>query len=299
MNLLRIEYFMKVAQCLNFTMAAQLLFITQPALSRQIALFEKEIGVELFDRTRKTLKLTEAGKILLAELEKINIARFNKQIHSAINKAKSEADRSKNIISLGCVSGINIGSTVSRTLMNFASKFSNVTFNIIYSDFRSLNEKLMDGSIDVAVTLSFHLGEFSDISYLKLEQRRHYVTMSINHKLANEKKLKLEDLKNETFLLLEEAVRNLDLLKPLYHKDTSFKPTIKYLPNNETILKNIEFGLGISFYDKSIGETRAGKLKFVPYEESEEFYLVCVWRKDNPNKALPLFIELLMNKEVL
>ena len=65
MDIRAIRYFMEVARELNITRAAENLHIAQPPLSRQIHQLEEELGVELFDRKKKKLQLTEVGQLLL------------------------------------------------------------------------------------------------------------------------------------------------------------------------------------------------------------------------------------------
>ncbi|MBP2652413.1 MAG: transcriptional regulator AlsR family, partial [Firmicutes bacterium] len=67
MELRQLKYFLSVAKNLNFTRSAAELFITQPTLSQQIAELEKEIGVQLFVRSTRKIKLTHAGTTLLGE----------------------------------------------------------------------------------------------------------------------------------------------------------------------------------------------------------------------------------------
>ncbi len=64
----QIKYFVTVAECLSFTEAAKCLFITQPALSRQISAMEQELGTKLFVRDKKRLKLTPGGSVLYNRL---------------------------------------------------------------------------------------------------------------------------------------------------------------------------------------------------------------------------------------
>ena len=73
MNLIQIEYFVEVARQLSFTNAANTLHISQPALSKQIAILEKELGVRLLDRNNRKVNLTDTGKILLEECEKLQL----------------------------------------------------------------------------------------------------------------------------------------------------------------------------------------------------------------------------------
>ena len=70
-----LEYFLVVVKHLNISKAAKELFISQPALSKQISQLEAELGVSLFDRTKHSLKLTHAGEVLLSETNEL----FKKQ----------------------------------------------------------------------------------------------------------------------------------------------------------------------------------------------------------------------------
>jgi DNA-binding transcriptional LysR family regulator len=71
MNSLQIQYFLTVAQYLNFSKAAEHHYTSQPSVSRQIALLEKELGFELFFRTKHSVQLTPAGKIVYDEFSQL------------------------------------------------------------------------------------------------------------------------------------------------------------------------------------------------------------------------------------
>ena len=63
MNDLQIDYFIAVARNLSFTKTAEEMYVSQPAISRQISHLEEELGYPLFDRSKKTTQLTPAGEI--------------------------------------------------------------------------------------------------------------------------------------------------------------------------------------------------------------------------------------------
>ena len=89
MNTTQLECFMEVANCLNFSRAAQRLNITQPAVSHQINALESELGVKLFQRTSKHVRLTQEGYLFIQyageilKLSRNSIARLKESSHDA------------------------------------------------------------------------------------------------------------------------------------------------------------------------------------------------------------------------
>jgi DNA-binding transcriptional LysR family regulator len=71
LNFSQIKCFLAAAECLSFTKAADRLYLSQPVLSRQIAAMEDELGIELFAREKKTIRLTPAGAVLAEGLNKL------------------------------------------------------------------------------------------------------------------------------------------------------------------------------------------------------------------------------------
>src|SRR3954452_2370690 len=79
MELRHLRYFVAVAEELHFRRAAERLYVAQPAVSEQVRKLEAELGVRLFDRTNRSVKMTDAGTALLGEgrrvLEQVEVAR--------------------------------------------------------------------------------------------------------------------------------------------------------------------------------------------------------------------------------
>jgi len=97
MELRQLSYFLAAAQTQNFRKAAQLCFVTQPALSRQIALLEKELGVALFKREKQQVRLTPAGQAL---------TEYAKQAAELLQQGQQELVRwqqgQSGIVQIGC-----------------------------------------------------------------------------------------------------------------------------------------------------------------------------------------------------
>lgn len=97
MDLRVLRYFLTVAKEQNFTRAAEQLHITQPTLSRQLAAFEQELGVSLFDRTGKTITLTSEGILLKRRaLEMLDIE------ERTLEELKPSKERIEGKVTVGC-----------------------------------------------------------------------------------------------------------------------------------------------------------------------------------------------------
>jgi len=118
MKLVRLRYFVAVAEELSFTRAAAKLRIAQPALSRQIRILENEVGVELFVRHGRALKLTPAGEVLSEEAA-IILAHYA----LATQRARNTANRDS-IVRVGI--GFGLGEHVDRVVTRHAESFADV-----------------------------------------------------------------------------------------------------------------------------------------------------------------------------
>ena len=287
MNFTRIEYFLAAAKYLNFTKAASVLYISQPSLSKQIALLEDELGVSLFERLPRALKLTAAGKLLNYEF-----TRLMPEIDSITEKVKRMKNEKLETLFIGCVESIHLGEIASESVRNFSTKAKNVELFIERYGFEALHNKIIDGSIDAAFTVSTQIGRLKNILYTEIEQRERYIIMSTNHRLATKNEIEIEDLRNETFVLHGKSI-SMALSEDLIEEceKYGFSPRIRYAPDIDSLLDYVELTDGIAFLDKSITENRLGRLKYYPTKTKKQFCLVCIWKKGNRNPALREFIK--------
>ena len=289
MNFTRIEYFLAAAEYLNFTKAANVLYISQPSLSKQIALLEDELGVLLFDRMPRAMQLTPAGKLLYYEFN-----RLMPEIDLITEKVKRMKNEKLDTLFIGCVESIQLGETASTIIRNFKTRADGVELFIERYGFEGLHNKLIDGSIDVAFTFSTQVGKIRDIMYAEIEERRRYIIMSTNHKLAHKDDIAIEDLRDETFVLHGQS-ESMALCDDIIEECDSlgFDPRLHYAPDIDALLDYVELIGGIAFLDKSITESRSGRLKYYPTKLEKSFNLICIWKKSNRNPALKEFIKCL------
>lgn len=286
-NITRIEYFLMAAKYMNFTKAANLLYISQPSLSKQIAILEEELGQQLFDRSKRNLTLTPAGRVLYSGFEKLM-----PEIESLVEKVKQIKNDAYDILYVGCVESIYLSNSVIKALGEFSANSKNVELIFERCDFDTIRKKTMDGTFDVSLTISHQISNMKDIESIIIEKRKRYLILSVNHRLADRERVGFQDLKDETFILMDKE-KSLVSYDDIFSacRENGYFPRIRYAPNNETILDYLEIGAGVAFLDKSIIENRSKRLKYIPINIGRGFNLVCIWKKNNDNPVLKEFVK--------
>ena len=182
-----LQYFLAAAREQSISRAAQSLGITQPAMSRQIAQLEKDLGAELFLRGRP-LRLTEAGLMLL---------RRAREIEALIAKTEEEfASQSEpsGIISIGC-GGLAASALLSRVICAFRPKYPKVRFELYANSAQYVSELLAQGSLDFGILLE--PVDVSRFEFLRLPGKERWgLMMPAGHPLAGKSGITRDDLRS-------------------------------------------------------------------------------------------------------
>ena len=143
MNTFQLSCFMAVAEYLNFTQAAEKLHVTHPAVSQQIQSLEKELNVKLFQRTTRSVKLTEEGKAFLHDAE---------QIVAISERAKKRFDGALlgpgKLLSVGC-SNFPCLFSLSEALKRLRAECPDVHPRLQVIPFQHIYRILEEGDLDV------------------------------------------------------------------------------------------------------------------------------------------------------
>lgn len=207
MELRQLKYFIKAAEMQNFTGASGALFITQSTLSQQIKQLEDELGIPLFDRIAKRVRLTEAGKTFLPYAIK------------TVKDASDGKDMLKDLMNLhtGTLTvGVTYGLTslLTKAIIDFSQKYPKIKIEIVFGTTQDLLEKLDHSLIDMM--LSFSQEEKSG-SYRtqRLFSSCLALIVHASHLLAAEKQISIKQLDKLPLILPSGgfSIRNyLDLL---------------------------------------------------------------------------------------
>lgn len=284
MELRHLRYFVTVAEELHFGRAALRLNIAQPPLSQQIRQLEQELGFPLLFRNKQRVELTEAGKVFLEEV-RLTLAQ--------VQKAFDSAERAHR----GTTGKLDIGFVGSTTynivplLQNYRLRFPSV--NLMLHQLKTANQlqALHDGRIHLGIVRTPVESPF--LTSKVIQRERFVVALPQAHPLANHKKIRMQDLINEDFIV---SSRNNG---SIYHDavihlcyQAGYRPKITLeAPEILTIVAFVSAGMGVALVPDSF---RNQQNKGVIYQElvgvDATLEMSLVWRKDEKSQVLEEFL---------
>ncbi|MBT8254459.1 MAG: LysR family transcriptional regulator [Flavobacteriaceae bacterium] len=197
MTITQLYYVLAVAEHQNFTKAAEKCFVTQPTLSMQIQKLEDQLDIQIFDRSKKPIELTEIGKKIVQQAKNI----------------VNEADRIQDIVDQqkGFIGGefrLGIIPTIMPTLLpmflkNFIKRYPKVKLKIEELTTEEIVERITDGHLDAAIAATPL--ENSTIVERPLYYEPFVAYIPPSHRLHSSKKIDISDLDINDMLLLEDG----------------------------------------------------------------------------------------------
>ncbi|MFG6686495.1 LysR substrate-binding domain-containing protein [Mariniflexile sp. HNIBRBA6329] len=197
MTITQLYYVLAVAENQNFTKAAEKCFVTQPTLSMQIQKLEEELDIQIFDRSKKPIELTDVGRKIVTQAR--NIVNESYRIQDIVDQQK------------GFIGGefkLGIIPTVMPTLLpmflkNFIKKHPKIKLKIEELTTEEIIERLKDGHLDAAIAATPLEDENIKERVLYFEPFVSYIPK--NHRLHGNNKINVADLDISDMLLLEDG----------------------------------------------------------------------------------------------
>lgn len=297
MDIRQLRYFISVAENLNFSVAAAYLHITQPALSKQIADLEAEIGQRLFARNSRSVELTAAGTALLAKATSIV-----SKTDSAINRARQASNGHSGKLQLGILSPFE-KKELPELIAKFHHRYPDSVVNITILGWKSLNTALANGNIDIAFTPVQGINELPEITWLPTY---HSYPLSVvvpdEHPIAKADHVTIADLEHEHFVMLSQAEYPLayNHMRQMCINHGFYPNIVGEAPIMETLLLMVATGVGITIHSKLTDAYSITNLRFIPLKEcSFTFDLVVAWPKATFNPLVPLFLQTLQEESFI
>ena len=287
-ELRHLQYFQVLAEELKFRKAAERLFISQPGLSRQIRQMEEIYQVSLFDRTKKKVELTEAGRFLKEEVD---------FIFSHMEHIRQHLEN----ISLGRETELRIGflgsaaqKAVPDLVFKLAKEHPGIRTILEQMPNKLQLDLLEKGKLDLGFVRLQQLPE--GISRQIIHEDTFSLVLPMSHELSEANFSGIRQLSVEPFIFFSSED------SPFYHElimsiceDQGFRPKVSHKSVDAlTIYKLVEEGLGLAIVPTSLQYGYNLKVKFIELKNiPQRTELSLVWKSSNRNPALQHVIDLI------
>ncbi|MFG6686081.1 LysR family transcriptional regulator [Mariniflexile sp. HNIBRBA6329] len=280
-ELRHLKYFLAVAEHLHFRKAAESLFISQPGLSRQIKEMEESLGVKLFDRHNREVKLTHAGLYL-----KEALAKNLKNLDDILHHAKLLEDGKEGLLNFGYV-GSAMQKIIPELLLKFTKNHPNIVFSLKEMDNNKQIEGLLAKTMDIGFVRLDKVPRGLELEPILKEP--FCLVLPKNHPVDASNFKTLLQCKADHFILFdpEYSASYYEKVMEIFD-DHGFSPLVSHNTIHAgSIYKLVENGFGVSIVPKSLQTETNQNLKFIELNEiPQRTTLSLIWNKDNQNPIL-------------
>jgi DNA-binding transcriptional LysR family regulator len=290
MELRHLRYFATLAQELHFGRAAEKLHISQPPLSTQIQDLENELGVSLFERNRRQVKLTEPGKVFLKSTRTILT-----DIHKAVEEVQAADRGDLDTLSVGYRSAVMLN-IISPILKQFQTNYPNVRLKFAQGSLTELydavNEHRLDiGFIDAPVSQHDADKSNNNINGLPVLQLRLAIAVPAGHPLAKRKSVSLNEFAADDFIFMNpQAVPSVHDLWIGLCQQAGFSPKVKNRCDQlSEVLTYVAAGYGITFAPDNIQGMWSDMITYLELEDPAYVSIFMIHSNDNESKSMQAF----------
>ncbi len=210
MEIYQLQYFIKTAEVLHFTKAAELCFVTQSGLSQQIKKLEEELGLPLFKRIGKKVQLTEAGSVFLVHAKKV--------IENIENGKQAIEDLNEMIGGELRIGVTYIFELLILPVVNaFAKQYQKLKIVVEYGTTEGLEHKLLNNELDVVLVISSHPIELP-IQKVPLFTSNMVMAVSKTHPLAHLDKIAFKKMDEIELVLPGKGSNSREFVEELFQK---------------------------------------------------------------------------------
>ncbi|MDF5724087.1 MAG: LysR family transcriptional regulator [Rhizonema sp. PD37] len=287
MEFRQLQYFLMVAEELNFSRAAKRLNMAQPPLTRQIRQLEQELGVELFYRTKRQVELTNAGKLFFEESRQI-IEQVGQSIRVAQRASRGEIGR----LVVG-FEGSSAYDIVPTSLKTYRDRYPGVELVVLVMTSGEQVQALHAGQLEAGFIVPPLKGKDKELVVEAVLQEPLVLALPETHPLTSQTKVPLKALSNEPFVMAQR-----DSGCGLYDQvlalclQAGFSPKVTQEVNEmQVMLGFVAAGLGVAILSASVKHfQRPGVVYRELHPSSPEVALAIVWQRDNLSPVLHAFL---------
>ncbi|MBQ3323076.1 MAG: LysR family transcriptional regulator [Firmicutes bacterium] len=288
MDINRIREFLVLSEHLNYSKAANLLYITQPVLSRHIHDLEETFGGQLFIRDTHKVELTEFGALCAAQLKEVVTA-----YDSAIIHIRSAADTSNDALNIGFLE-YAVRPFLSQFAEWFQTAHPNIEIDYDSGDLDSLTDAVLENRMDLAfVTCVSADSVYSkDLDSQIVYEDRLLAVVSPRHDISSRESVSLQELSTYPLINYSKTINphTADFHKSLFEKKGLQMQNAKEVTSFESGMFYAKAGIGVSLIPQHLSFL-AEDLITVPISDDDcTVPLNLIWKKQNPKQSLQTFV---------
>jgi DNA-binding transcriptional LysR family regulator len=267
LTLRQLKVFESVARHLNYTRAAEELFLTQPAVSMQVKQLEEHLGVALFEQLGKRIHLTEAGQEVLA---------YARTVTQQLDELESVLNRIKGLS--GGKLRISVATTanyfIPTLLGTFSRRYPEVTVSLDVTNRETLLRQLSENTVDLVI-----MGQppaSLDVEAEDFMENPLVIVAPPGHPLGRQKKIPLKRLQEEIFLVREPGSGTRSAMERFFAEREMHLKTGMEVGSNEAIKQSVQAGLGLGLLSRATIEQEL-ELKRLVVLDVAEFPIMRHW----------------------
>lgn len=290
MELRHLRYFVAVAGELNFRRAAERLHLAQPALSSQIKTLENELGVQLLERTTRSVKLTPAGRVFFDEARGVLEA-----AQAAMQHAKSAEHGLTGNLRVGIIAPA-ANAWLAGILRKFRLQYPGIQFSLFDLTSTEQLRRLHAGELDAGLLRPPMRS--SELDFKLVEESRHVLAAPAEHRLARKRRLEWHDFDGEGLVMIQPSEQHgyYDAFLAACARAGAHPKPVQYAHDIQTKMWLISAGFGVAPTTATLAEVRRPGLVFRPLPSGlPPVHTILVWRRKDESLALAHFCALFLD----
>ena len=299
MELRQLYYFVAVADSLSFSRAAEALYVSQSALSKQMAGLEEELGVLLFTRGgKRSIALTREGELLLSEAKEI-LMRSEKLVPLLRHSVDQSAPSSPVFVAVE--PRVEDDPLVHQVMTDvvYELRRSRPGLRSLFrrDDHAAIRQALVDGAQDLGVLLH-HTRELDDaLECVTLREEEMVLVFRSANAYADDLETVHRVLLNRGIIVIEKEPRGLAQILNLLDAIGS-APQIRFCGDRTAMILTVESGESAMIIPESIARRLTGEDLHILHfgHDAARLYLLCAWRKGCPNELVQPIVEALKDR---
>lgn len=262
MDISKIQSFLTLAKVKNFAVAADILYISQPALSKRIQALENELGVHLFDRMGNGTYLTIHGNAFLEFAEKIYAS-----YHSAKEYIKQIESMEYGTLNFGATNFIG-AYLMPKIIATFQEKHPSITINMMINSSRNILDMLHKNQLEFVMISDYIPLDEGQYLATPYTQDRLKLVVGEQHRLFGQEKCRLEDVKSDLYITKEEHSSQYKYLQRIFDEHHFDFERKLYIGSQEAIKECVVNNVGVAVISEKavVREVKNGQLSTLKIE---------------------------------